>query len=60
MIGYEVAVCHILCSARIFVDGHNNRSILSNDFDFHFTPQFIVYRFLLSQVVYHCSSTIRF
>ena len=31
MIGYEVAVCHIFCSARIFVDGHNNRSILPND-----------------------------
>jgi hypothetical protein len=57
MIGYEVAVCHIFRSARIFVDGYNNRSILSNDVDFHFTPHFIVYRFRLFHLCYYnCTS----
>jgi hypothetical protein len=47
MIGCEVAVCHIFCSARIFEDGYDNanRSILPNDIGFHFTPLFVVYRF---------------
>ena len=40
LIGHEVAVCHIHCSLRIFVDGYNNFSILSNRMRFHFIPQF--------------------
>jgi hypothetical protein len=40
-----LSAIYIFCSARIFVGGYNNRSILSNDVGFHFTPQYVVYRF---------------
>ena len=52
VIGCEVAVCHIHCSIRIFVDGCNNFSILSNHPRFHFIPQFVVYPVLVICVWY--------
>ena len=61
VIGCEVAVCHIHCSIRIFVDGCNNFSILSNH------PRFSFYASICSLpgfshmcLVYHCSSTIMY
>ena len=47
LIGHEVAVCHIHCSLRIFVDGHNNFSILSNHMRFHFYSSILFYPFLV-------------
>jgi hypothetical protein len=52
LIGYEVAVCHIHCSLRIHVDGHNNFSILSNRMRCHFIPRFVVYPVLVIGVWY--------